>query len=426
MTKKVVVILFTCLVLASTPVLQGAGFMLYEHGAAAMAMAGAFTGLANDPSAIWHNPAGIVWLDGTQLLVGGTLVVPKGSLTMDNLPGAPVYDRKNQLFVLPNFYLTHKISDKVAVGLGLFAPFGLGTSWPNENNDFPVRYLATKSDMKTVMLNEVIAYKFTDKLSIGAGVFYADSSLKEEITQSVTLGESAYDLPTALDVHGSAFGWNIGLLYKLNKRVSFGANYRSKFDIKYDGSIASLLTYIPEPYQPYVPTSGDAKLIFKFPAMLTFGLAIQLNDKLTWTIDLHDYLWKRYDYYEVIVDYPEPYNDRQLEFDTNWKNNLCYRTGFQLVSSDRLTLRWGALYDVTPQPEAELNPSLPDGSRIAFTGGISYKFGKFVLDVAYQYEHFFKRSTDHKFIFGDYDPNPAYGTYTCMSHLLGVNIRYNF
>ncbi len=425
MTRKAITILFTCLILMSAPIVQGAGFLLYEHGAAAMAMAGAFTGLANDPSAIWHNPAGIAWLKGTQILVGGTLIAPKGSVTMDNLSGAPVYDRKNQIFLMPNFYMTHQLSDRLTFGLGLFAPFGLGTSWPNENGDFPLRYMATKSDMKTVMLNEVLAYKFTEHLSIGAGVSYIHSALVEDITQRATIGENAYDLPTTLDVSGRAFGWNIGLLYK-TKVVSFGFNYRSKFDIKYSGDVSSLLTYIPAPYQPYVPTAGDAKLMFKFPGIMSFGLAIQVNDDLIWTIDVHDYLFKRYDYYMVTIDYPEPYSDQQMEFDTNWKANMCYRTGVEYTVNDRWKVRGGVLYDVTPQPQTEVNPSLPDASRIAFTAGFSRKFGKLALEFAYQYEHFMKRSSDHKFIFGEYDPNPAFGTYKCMSHLLGINVSYNF
>jgi long-chain fatty acid transport protein len=48
------------------------GFQINEHSARAMGMAGAFTGLANDASAVYFNPAGITQLSGTNFLAGVT------------------------------------------------------------------------------------------------------------------------------------------------------------------------------------------------------------------------------------------------------------------------------------------------------------------------------------------------------------------
>jgi len=420
-------ILFAGLMLASAPAVQGAGFLIYEHGAAAMAIAGAFTGLANDPSAIWHNPAGLAWVEGTQLLLGGTLIVPSGSLTMDNLPGAPVYKQVKQRFFPPNFYLTSKLSDRLAIGVGVFAPFGLGTEWPNEANDFPLRYLAVMSEMQTIQINGAIAYKLSDNFSVGGGVYYVDSKLKEDIVQAVQISPAlpVWDVPTTLDVKGTAFGWNAGLLFK-SERFSFGVNYRSRFDVDYEGTVVSSTAYVPEAYQAYIPTEGDGVVTFKFPDILTFGLAVRLTDNLTWSADIHDYLWKRYDSYVVEVDYPDPYPDMELAAAPAWKNNLCYRTGLQFEASDSLTLRGGFAYDVAPQPIEDMSPSLPDANRIIFTAGFGYRIGKLVLDFAYQYEQFAKRTSDHHYIFGPGTPNLAAGTYKTSSHLFGLNLGYRF
>ena len=44
--------------------LVAGGFQLNEHGAKAMAMGGAFAGLANDLSAFYFNPAGLAFMNG--------------------------------------------------------------------------------------------------------------------------------------------------------------------------------------------------------------------------------------------------------------------------------------------------------------------------------------------------------------------------
>jgi len=52
MNKKSVLVLVAAVALAASPPAYGAGFLIYEHGAAAMAMGGAFTAVANNPTAI--------------------------------------------------------------------------------------------------------------------------------------------------------------------------------------------------------------------------------------------------------------------------------------------------------------------------------------------------------------------------------------
>src|SRR5438132_12213563 len=49
------------------------GFSFTEHGAAASGKANAFAGEANDPSAIFYNPAGITQLPGTQFMFGTSI-----------------------------------------------------------------------------------------------------------------------------------------------------------------------------------------------------------------------------------------------------------------------------------------------------------------------------------------------------------------
>ena len=190
MKNKPVLAMLAALLVAFVPAARGAGFLIYEHGAAAMAMGGAFTAVANNPSAIWHNPAGLAWLDGTQVLLGATFIFPTGSVTMPYFPGSPTIKQVNQVFTPPNFYFTHKFSDRVTAGIGFMAPFGLGTKWQTTNTSppsFPLAYLGYYNDMQTFFVNPTIAIKLLDNLSLGLGCSYIFSTLKLDLYQSVTL-----------------------------------------------------------------------------------------------------------------------------------------------------------------------------------------------------------------------------------------------
>src|SRR5512136_1252286 len=207
MRRTKTLIIATALLLAAVPAAHSAGFMIYEHGAAAMAMAGAYTSLAKDPSALWHNPAGIAWLEGTRIMGGATFIFPSGTVDFPNYPGAPRYSQEHKIFTPPNLYLTHQLSKKAVIGLGVFAPFGLGMTWPDPTT-FPWRYLGTSGEMETFFINPAIAFKVTDRLSLGLGVSFIYSKLEQSITQLFPMGDGTVDVPSTASVDGTSFGFN--------------------------------------------------------------------------------------------------------------------------------------------------------------------------------------------------------------------------
>src|SRR3981081_1929536 len=79
-TRALAVSLAAACVFGPAPV-HAAGFAIFEQGARGMGFAGAFTAQANDPSAIFHNAAGIAFLKGKQFYFGGTLIHPSSSFT---------------------------------------------------------------------------------------------------------------------------------------------------------------------------------------------------------------------------------------------------------------------------------------------------------------------------------------------------------
>src|SRR5512143_182233 len=81
---KVASVLLVLLFTASTSF--AAGFRLPEAGAKAMGMGFSFTAQADDPSAIYFNPAGLTQLNGNNLKLGVTYVKENGGTFSGTTP----------------------------------------------------------------------------------------------------------------------------------------------------------------------------------------------------------------------------------------------------------------------------------------------------------------------------------------------------
>jgi long-chain fatty acid transport protein len=417
--------LVALMIFAFSPSAHGSGFLIYEHGAVAMAMGGAFIGLANDATAIFHNPAGIAFLEGTQVSAGVTLIFPNTTLALDNWPD-PAYqsiDLESQVFYPPTFYITHKFSDNIVAGFGFFAPYGLGTEWPDPTT-FPLRYIATRANMQTLMFNPTIAYKFNDNLSVGVGVSFIHSSLELDLTYLLDLTAipplDTYDVPVTVDnTTGTAWAVNAGALYK-GERFSLGFNWRGGFTIDYDGDLDLDMSNVPIA----LPENGTVTAPFSFPHVLGIGAAFNLSDQVILTADVHYVLWSAFDVIEVEADVPGL--PIALDFPPireNFKNSFLIRAGMQYQMNENFALRGGFLYDQTPQPVESMDTMLPDSDRWALTAGFGYNVGKFAIDVAYQFEPFKDRTSPNRDI---YPFDLGEGTYSSTAHLFGVSFRYVF
>lgn len=419
------VVIFSLVFFGLSSLSHGAGFLIYEHGAAAMAMGGAFVALANNPSAIFHNPAGIAFLEGTQISLGTTLITSNTSLELTNL--ATTVEAVSQWFYPSNFYISHKMNDRVAVGFGFFNPYGLGTKWPE---DYALRFIATEDDMKTFFFNPVVAVKLDENFSVSVGVTYVYGTLELARVNLVDLtlyGGSIYEAAVVIKGTGDAFGLNAGALYR-GENFSLGFNWRGGFDLNLEGDLALDNSNIPAPFLAAVPTEAGITTTMSIPHILGFGVAFNLTESLIFTADLHYILWSTFKEFALEIDYPDPVPDDTETFVEDWKNSYVLRGGFQYTVNEKFALRAGFLYDKTPQPVETMDPLLPDANRWALTGGFGYKSGNFVIDVAYQYEPFNDRESANRgvVLHPVTGVNLGLGTYSTTAHLFGISIGFVF
>jgi len=447
---KVLTVLVVLLFTAASA--MAAGFRLPEQGAKAMGMGMAFTAQADDPSAIYYNPAGIVQLEGQNVMIGGTYIRENGADFSGTTPltfNAGVFDTKQETqedldFVIPNAYWTRKAAPDFAYGVGIFAPFGLGQRYGNRQTSI-FRNQVTNVEIQTVVVNPTVAWKFNDVLAMGVGVDFMYGKAKLSQAGVVNVGAPLNIFQLDLDGHGTAWGYNFGLLLTPSENVKVGASYRSGFrlDIK-DADvnlweINSTVPFIPNPVPPPAALSAaqvfggstyhtSASTTINMPATFQLGVAYIL-DRLTLEVDLDWTFWSAFKTLKIDIE-----NNNALLPDANrpenWKDVVGVDVGAEYRVTDPLALRIGFRYDPSPVPADTLSPLLPDADRFFYCAGAGYKFRNWTFDLSYMYLDKKDRTVNNQ------TPNgvPTQvnygagfdGTWSGDAHLLAFDIGYKF
>ncbi|NOH00324.1 MAG: hypothetical protein HND52_20355 [Ignavibacteriae bacterium] len=442
MIKKLLFILIVFAI--ATGNIFSSGFQINEHGARAMAMAGAFTGLADDASAVYFNPAGITQLNGTFISAGTTLILPQSKFTgiegTSNplLPAEQEYEMESQVFTPINFYLTQQITDKLYLGFSVNNPYGLGTKW---EDTWVGRYIAVDTELRTFFFNLVAAYKVTENLSLSGGFVYAMGDVK--IIRNMFLADPVTQQPkpdaqTNLEGDGTALGWTAGFFYiSDDKKSSIGISVRSEVEFEFEGDAVTTPATLDfnhplaGPQSIPLPT-GAINATLTTPMTVTAGFATEIADQTTLTGDIQWTGWSSYDTLAVnFEEYPaDPANPAGPKARSaaarEYKNNYIFRLGFETELSKSFMLRGGILYDTNPVPDRLVEPTLPDSDRLGLNIGFGYMLTESLsIDVAYLFLKFVNRTISDSEIDAGYPVPVAFnGTYKSLSHLFGINFNY--
>lgn len=357
------------LIAALPGAVSAAGFAIKEQSITSLGRAFAGSAaVAEDASTIFFNPAGLTYLDRGELDLGLNYIKPQsefrdeGSTINGNpLTGGDGGDAGNDAFV-PNFYLSHPVNDKVTLGFGVSAPFGLVTEY---KDDWVGRYLAVKSEMLTLNFNPTLAIQATEKLSLGFGVSaqYIDVKLTK-------VAQVPADAGVELEGDDWGYGYNLGLLYQFTDQTRVGLSYRSKIShtLEGDGTLDAL------------GVKEDISADLDLPETVSLAIHHQLNDK--WAI-MADATWTRWSRFEELVIE----SDGILSTDKpeNWDNSMRYGIGLSYQYNDKWQFRTGVAYDETPIPSSGFRTArIPGNDRKWVAFGASYQYSdNIVIDAAY-------------------------------------------
>jgi len=380
----------------------GAGFALYDFSARGNALGGALVGRADDPSALALNPAGITQIPGSAFLTSVGFLLPYG--TVSAAGGGISTDQIDRTFILPSMYYTKQLNDRLWFGIGVMSRFGLGTDFPE---DWFGRYNSYRAMIESVSVNPNIAWKVNDSLSLSLGVeaLWFEADLRKKIDSTGGAAPNpATDIDFRLKGDDIAFGWNMGLHYRMDETTRIGLHYRSRVKLALSGTAAATSLRGPD--------STGAHVDLTLPEMFMFGISKQVNPKLNVEIGAIYTGWESYD--SLAVDFDRPLLGRTGSVTPkNWGSVWRYQIGFEYKHSPEWTWRLGYTYDQEPMPQSTLDYQVPTGDRQLLSVGFGYSKDNWALDFAYTYliagdRHFEERSSE--------------GIPASRSHDMGANI----
>lgn len=399
------------LLLAASSTVFASGFALIEQSVSSLGNAFA-GGAANaeDASTIFFNPAGMILLEGKQVIAGAHVIVPSTKFTAKiatNVFGGSLGTNNSgnagKAGVVPNLYYSQKMTEKLALGIGINAPFGLSTKY---DKDWVGRYHAVESDLKTVNINPAFAYQATEKLTVGAGINiqYIDATLSSmadgglvNMNLPAALGgpdalglgaagisNPAYDVLAENSADALNYGYNLGLLYQFSESTRLGLAYRSQIKHKLEGEVK---TTVPAALAPIGVLFAEQNIngSITLPASASLSLYHRVNDKLALMGDISWTQWSSFDKltinFEGFFGIAGQSNSTTTE---NWDDTWRYSVGATYKINDKLLLRTGIAYDETPISDGYRTPRIPGNDRLWVALGCGYQvLDNLGLDFAY-------------------------------------------
>jgi long-chain fatty acid transport protein len=324
------------------------GLRIVNQDPEAIGRANAFAATADNPAAIYYNPAGITQLPGNNLQAN--------CLTYFNIyvdyksPSGSTLENDHKILPVPSLYYSYTPEEcPFSLGLGVYSPFGLSMEWPDSA---PFRTTGIEGCLDYVTVNPVVAWKVHETLSVAAGPAFNISHL--ELRRGIGL------LPTdsfKFDGNDNAWGFTAGLLWQPHEQWSFGASYRSPVKVHYDG------TGDAQPAPPF-PGSFPSNAKVDFPQVIIAGVSYRPTPD--WNIEFN-------------VDWTDWNTLNEVTFagvgavPFNWNSSWMYEIGVTRQLGKAWYASAGYFFSQNSTPDRYYNPVVPDGNLHVGAFGVGRK-----------------------------------------------------
>jgi long-chain fatty acid transport protein len=352
------------------------GFGLPDQDAFAMGRGEAFVATADNPSAIYYNPAGITQLQGDNLRGGiyGIYLDPSYRPPAGSANSGNVYHSTANFAAVPQVFYVHSLEKlPLSFGLGVYFPYGGNMDWPQEAG---FREIAINASLKYVTINPTVAWKILPSLSIAAGamVNYVDMTT----LQGVPVFNPVFANYFYFEGSGWSAGYNVGVLWKPIKKLSFGATFRSSAAVTLDGQTH----YEAQPLTQQ--TVNSANMGMTFPWAVVGGISYRPTPKWNVELDANYTAWNTLDTFNLHQNNPSsPFKtDNTVNFD--WRGSWILELGATHYFDHGWHASAGYAFNQNSVPNSFYTPWAADLNRHLFSLGFGRTGKHFDFDAAYQ------------------------------------------
>lgn len=394
---KKIVSSFLALCMAVTA--SAEGFQVNNFSARQMGMGHTGAALELGAESMLFNP-GALGMSGFSLdaSAGMTAIFSEASARIDGTK----YVTDNKVSTPFNVSAAFRIYDNLYAGICISTPYGSSIKW---GDNWAAAILNQSVDIKVFDVQPTVSWRVTPNLSVGAGLQIAwgsvnlNKGLVTDGSYNALIG--ALGLPDAMRLDGitpasvnldghseTAVGYNLGAFWKINNKVSVGASFRSKLDMKVKKGDATV-TYANEAARTVLGTALDNLNATNFAASLPcpwvtlVGVAYKPIKPLTLAFDLQINGWSDYETLDVEFDRLEGFDQHLVK---NYHTALTYHLGAQYALTHRFDLRAGLMVDCSPCDKNHYNPETPGQTRVEPTLGFSFRpVPAFSIDLSAMY-----------------------------------------
>jgi long-chain fatty acid transport protein len=368
------------------------GFRIPNQDAEATARGNAFVATADNPSALYYNPAGITQLEGTRAQVGAH-IISVNSTYESTTPGVGS-ETDFEVQTVPQLYFTHTPEGKsYSFGLGVYAPFGLGLEWPQNG---PLRPFALEGRLMYVTISPIAAWKILPSLSIAAGPTFNYSTLMMRQGAGLPNGEFKFE------GDGFCVGGKAGLLWQPSSHWSVGATYFSPTSIRYRGDSS----FSPGA-ETRTTTEGD------FPQFVVAG--VSFRPTANWNIEV-GVDWTDWDTLDTLIFEGTPFGN--IPFPLNWESSYLVHFGVSRYLNEGYWVAAGYFFSENSTSDRDFSPLVPDTDLHVASLGVGRKGEKWSWAVSGQVITGPKRHINNG---GGMD-----GSYQFFNQAINLSVAYRF
>lgn len=380
------------------------GFGIPEVGARRTGMA-AVVGRPDEPSSVFHNPAGLTLLPGIHVYAtfGLSLISTEFNLRpwedSDRFIDAPVdadgyYPTTRPtraVGAIPMLTVSSEIiRNKLYGAIAGYVSNGTGAGF---SEDDVTRYHLIDGYIISPTMTGVLGYRVNPRLSVGAGagmmkvlihgrryffpIIKRENGTKQDLT---ALAGTKPEL--VVDGEDWAFTWNAGVLVTPMPKLTIGATVIGRVDPELVGPVK--VTYSDDAATPGDQLNGFAITKLILPWTFLAGANYDATPQLEVGVEGRYYLYRSYK--EQVTQLNNIPFAQELRTPKNYTDSWQAAGGVRvhdLASAPALELMAGTHYDKTPAPKETVTFDQPTFSHFGLHAGARYQLGRYRLAATY-------------------------------------------